>query len=538
MRRAVFLTLVGLVAGMLPTMGAAGATLPGFGDIVVDPATNHVFVSSGKSASSITVFDLNGAVVKTITGEPGASGMVVDGGNLYVLLANGAAIDVIDTTTLTKTDSFTVPAPSQTGDLVMAGGKLWFGSGVCGQWEGKLNSLDPATGLVQSLDGPTNGSFYCPALSAGPGNPNFILAWDEGLSSGTIYKYDVSTGAAVAAGSGRTDLSNLRDLAVSPDGATIFAASGSPYEIRSYNFSDFTQSGVAYPTGPYPNAVEVSPNGAFLGAGVDASYDPDVFVFPIGDSTPTLEFDFGQAAGNVLPDGIAFSPDSQRVFAVIAPTGGSPTLRVLGTEMSPTSIDLSLSSRRVRFGRSVTVTADLKAPGSMSGQKLSIYKTPYGATKKLVKTGTVSSTGVLKASVNVSKKTIFSAEYLGDAQRLGSTSPNRTVEVKSVATTTLLGAFGRDGKYKLYRYGETPTQRGKVAPNHAGQPVLFTLQAYDNGSWRTIDSGSVLLEADSTATAFVLGGGSPHNYRSRVSFSGDAEHLGDKSSWAYFKYKR
>lgn len=536
MRRKAVVVLAGLFVSVIGNAPPAAAALSGFGDMVVDAAHDHVFVSSGPSGSSVTVFDFSGDVVKTIAGEPGASAMVLDGSRLYVLLTNTGAVHVIDTATLARTETYPVPlANAQTG-MAMAGGKLWFGTGGCGQWDGKLTSLDPATGTVQSFDGPTNKAFYCTDVAAAPNDPDTLIAYDAGLSPPTLYKYDVTSGAALTAQSRIGNSGDPNDVAFSPDGSTIFVAAGAPYEIQAFSSSDFSKTG-SYPTGPYPSAVAVSPDGDSVGAGVDAAYDTDVFVFPRAGGAPTVEFDFGEGAGTVLPGGLEFTPDGGRVFAVVGSSGSSPVFRVVGTDLAPTKLSLSVSDERVPYKGSVTVSADLGAPGNVAGQRVSIYKTPYGGTKKLVKTAAVDSKGVVRATVELTAKTTFVAEYAGNAELAASKSAAKTVKVGSVVSSSMHGYYGTEGKFKLFHYGDQPVQRGKVTPNHAGASVLFVLQINESGKWRTIDSASVSLDEDSSGNAVVIGGGSPHDYRSRVVFAGDADHLGAKSRWTYFRFK-
>lgn len=315
----------------------------------------------------------------------------------------------------------------------------------------------------------------------------------------------------------------------------MFVAAGSPYEIQAFDATGFAKTG-SYPTGPYPVAVAVAPDGGSVAAGVDSVGEHDVLVFPRDDSTPAAKFGFGDGAGKVLPGGLAFSPDGRRVFAIVG-TAGSAALRVLGTDLAPTSVTLSVSTEKVPYKGSVTVTADLRAPGGAAGRPVSIYATPYGGIKTLVKKAKTDSDGVVRATVDLTSKTTFIAEYAGDAELAPSKSRPQAVKVGSVATSSMHGFFGTDGKVKLYHYGEQPVQRGKVTPNHAGAPVEFVLQINEAGRWRTVDTATVILDGGSAANAVVIGGGSPHDYRSRVVFAGDADHLGSKSRWALFRYE-
>lgn len=534
MRRKAVVLLAASFVSIVSNVPAASAALSGFGDVVVDAAHEQVFVSSGPSGSAVTVYDFDGRVKETITGAPGASAMVLEGSRLYVLLTNNPAVHVIDTATLTKTETFTVPLANPRTDMAMAGGKLWFGTGECEQWNGKLTSLDPATGTVATYDGPTNGDFFCTDVAAAPNDPDTLVAYDLALSPPTLYKYDVTTGAVEIARRRLESSAEPKDVAFSADGSTLLVAAGFPYEIQALGAGDFAKIG-SYPTGPYPVAVAVSPDGDSVAAGVDSATGPDVVVFDRAGAARTMEVDF-EGASRVLPGGLAFAPDGGRVFAVTGPAS-SPVLRISEMDLAPTSIALSVSHAKVPYRGSVTVTADLRAPGGLAGQRVAIFQTPYGGTKTLVKKATVDSDGVVRAKVELTSKTTFVAEYAGDAERAPSKSRGQTVKVGSVATSSMHGYFGTQGKFKLFHYGDQPVQRGKVTPNHGGATVQFVLQINESGRWRTIDTASVPLDADSSANAVVIGGGSPHDYRSRVVFEGDADHLGDKSKWSLFRYE-
>src|SRR5436305_2823546 len=108
-------------ATQLPFSNQNGAWL------TVDPAGQHVFVSGGPGTSSIVVLNYAGAIVKTITGENGASGMALNPAThtLYVALHDVTAISEINTQTLTETHRFSTSFADPTS-VAIAGGKLWY----------------------------------------------------------------------------------------------------------------------------------------------------------------------------------------------------------------------------------------------------------------------------------------------------------------------------------------------------------------------------------------------------------------------------
>src|SRR6516162_3629711 len=116
MRQQLAVVLLGLAALFVGPVTAARADsttqLPftsGPVWLAVDAAAQHVFVSGGPGSSSIVVLNWDGTIVKTITGEAGASEMAVADPTthtLYVALHDANAISEIDTQTLTETTRF------------------------------------------------------------------------------------------------------------------------------------------------------------------------------------------------------------------------------------------------------------------------------------------------------------------------------------------------------------------------------------------------------------------------------------------------
>ena len=154
----------------VPPAHAGNATvLPflGFGDMAVDSTTEHVFISSGVGGSSVAVLDFDGNLVKTITGQQGATGLAVDetSGTLYVALSNVSQISMIDTTTLNERSRVAPTGMSSPRSLVLAGGRLWIGYGCATGGAGSV-----------ALDGSDPHTYYtwsgCARFARYPGDPN------------------------------------------------------------------------------------------------------------------------------------------------------------------------------------------------------------------------------------------------------------------------------------------------------------------------------------------------------------------------------
>jgi Tol biopolymer transport system component len=329
--------------------------------------------------------------------------------------------------------------------------------------------------------------------------------------------------ANAADGSGVTQLTNNSDFdefpSWSPDGAKIAFVSnrdGGHFEIYAMN-SDGSDQTRLTDNGVGDFFPAWSPDGArivFQRSTVEGSFDGEIFVMNADGS--------GAIQITDLPNGSGWA-DWQAVRLTIA-----------------------ASKSKVNYKRNVTITAHLLFPGSPN-KTVSIYKIPYGGAKTLVLTGQVNGQGNLSATVLMTKRTAFLAEWSGDAQyQGGGVSNSITVFVFPVVKGALSGYYGTAGNYKLYHYRASCTNSGigcptytvTVTPNHRGRSVRFTLQLFRGGAWRTVLIFSERLNTKSRRTViFVYGSPKVKGIPTRVraQFLGDADHLRAYSSWSYFK---
>jgi hypothetical protein len=504
---------------------ATPLALTSFGELAVDDAHEHVFVSSGPFGSSIVVLDFDGNVVTTITGQQGARGMALDAasGILYVALENASAISRIDTTTLTEVSRFATTGMSGPRSLALAGGRLWFDYNCGGP--GGIGSA--------ALDGSSieaEGGIECATLATTPGDPDLLAA--AVVRRSAVRLYDASSGALVGAGSTDAPASatDVRDLALSADAGKLLVASADLTGVKSLLVADLSPVG-SFASGS-PLAVAASADGGFLAAGAEAASANDIFIYQ-SNGTLVRSWDVG-GSNNLLSDrGLAFSADGSRLFAVTHTPAGNLTFRTTASPTvapTATSVTLSASAAKVVYGRSVTLSAHL----SGSTGSLSFYATPLGSPKTLVGTVAVDGSGNASLSVSPSAKTTYTAQFAGSDAAAPSTSPGRTVAVQAKTTVALRRFYGTSGKYKLYRYPRDPYVLGTVAPNHYGKSIKFVAQRYSRGAWRTETSRMVAITPDGTAYAF-LRNTVRGTYRVRVIFGGDADHLASSSPWAYLR---
>jgi hypothetical protein len=545
MQRGLAVVLAALAAVLAASNASASSVtqlpLTKFAGIAVDGAHGHVFVSGGAGTSSIVVLDFDGGIVTTITGQGGASGMVLDAssGTLYVALRDNTSIGKIDTATLTETSRMSVAPISLPGQLVLAGGKLWFGHG-CGDVSAGTATINlDGTGVA----GKAMGAHYCPVLATTT-STNLIATGDSGLSPATLYLYDISTDPPTLVKSVVNpggDASDLNQLVFSPDQSRLLSASNNPRALQVFNVADLSLA-ATYPLGEdgSPNSVAVTADGSFVAASAGyAWYDPDIFVFPVGATTPVRQWDFKSTMKVMAPRGLAFSPDASKLFAVSDnDTTGKLDFYVLGkptvTPMT-SATSLSVSSSTVRYGRYVTLKAHVSGPRRGA---VSFYKTPYGGVRSLVKRVEINGRGNASVSAKPGRKTRYVAIFESNDNYDGSTSLGRTVWVRALAAVHLRRFYGRSGRYKLFHAGTNPLTVGTVVPNHAGSTLKFYAERYWAGAWRFPDTGTCVIDSNGSAALELLRTVRGGIYRVRVRFPGDADHLGSRSRWAYLEVTR
>lgn len=515
------------------TGAGIGLGFTSFGDIVADPAHGHVFVSGGPGTKRVVVTDLAGNVQQKLRSMPGADGMVLsrDGSTLYVALADGDGIRQIDTSTLAgskvSTGASTCPR-----DLAVTAGLVWF-SYSCDSANGALGALDPGAGTVHL--GLATGFPGTPMLAASPGLDGVLITGVPGGSPATITRDDVTGGATPTATATTSTQpgSNLRDLAMTPDGTQVVVASESLGYHQVFKASDLSAAGT-YQTSSSPNAVAIAADGR-VAAGVDGVSSKDVWLFEPGVTSPTKKWDFG-SSDPLQPRGLAFAGGV--IYAVTGDhTPGSPTyLHVLSTKPDA-PLTVTTDRTAYRYGARAKVTIHLSSPGSAKG--VAIYATPAGGKRVLVKSGDLSG-GTFSARHRVTRKTLFTGVYEGGAT-YGPTSKTQTVKVHAKVVTKLRGSYAKRHGYALYHVDKDPKLLATVSPNHAGECLHFVAQRPKTGDgWKTFGrTGCVPLSSTSQAGAVLTG---THvvgeKVRLRARWAGDPVSLKQTSVWSYVRFTR
>src|SRR5262249_47741168 len=153
----------------------------------------------------------------------------------------------------------------------------------------------------------------------------------------------------------------------------------------------------AYPTGPYPSAIAVSPNGLSVGVG-QRGVDVALHLFRADGSAEVAKTTFtGRGNPDLLARSVAFTADGRRLVGGVDENLGAQRVLYVYTPFAlmPPPLTLKAAKSKVTAGTRVTITARLGAWAV--GRVVSLYGTPVGGAKTLVGNVRVGKTGSFTA---------------------------------------------------------------------------------------------------------------------------------------------
>ncbi|MFF7192793.1 YncE family protein [Streptomyces sp. NPDC008079] len=359
-----------------------------------------------------------------------------------------------------------------------------------------------------------------PMLASSPGNPDVVAAGTPVQSPMELQVYNVSSGHAEpqAYRWNANNAGNMQDIALSADGKQVLVASGAPYFQQAYRTSDLADDG-RYTTEAYPNAVAVAPDGT-IAAGIDGAYEPDVYIFRPRSDHRVRTYDFGVVgnpgtASALVAGGLAWAPDSSRLFAVTADVYGQhPTLRVLtDPTKSVTAVTVSAPSTAKRATK-ITVSGKLTATTAFpAGAKVTVTRTdltsPKGTSlgaKSVAANGTFSFTDTPTTGGGVT----YTATYAGDATHTAG-SGKRVVQVSRLATAASVKT-----NRATYAYGSTATVTGHLGKT--GKSRVLSIWAQPAGGQKKLVKSAKVNAAGDLKVTYRLS----RNTTFWASFAGDA----------------
>lgn len=282
----------------------------GFGAVIVDNAHEHVLIS-GPKANVVDVLNFSGELVATIPEIYGAYGMVIDKNKLYVVESTTGSVVAINLKTLKVRKKPIVTGLVRPRWIAVSGDALWVTTAT-----GSESSVLASVNLASQAYRQFPETYTNPDLATSPGDQDDLFLAVDGDSPGSIYRFDVSSGAPkLVASNTSLNQENIKGLAISPDGTRVIPAAGWPYDFEELSARTLQPDGFIYPGQAYPVDVAVSGRQAnLLATGSFASRHDNVIVDPIGKPEPI--FEATTQSENLAPHGLALSADGRSLFAV------------------------------------------------------------------------------------------------------------------------------------------------------------------------------------------------------------------------------
>ncbi|MFD7403845.1 Ig-like domain repeat protein [Streptomyces sp. NPDC059866] len=518
----------GLTVAAAPAAHAAAsdsvAKLPftSYSALAVDNVHQRVFLADAAVGSSsnygqIAVYTFQGERISTISTTYHVSGLALSADASTLFVGERYRLFAYDTTTLALKSATGVNTDQCGREVAVAGGKPYYTSqytdylSQCATWTSHLDTVANGgwqrTGWNDAgkllLEGGPNDTFVMgQALNSSAANP-FVSVFD---GSGETPVRNATRRFADADGKGAL---NLKDIAVSPDGAKVALADATA-GTRLLNSSDLSDASTGYqalPAGATASSVAFSGDGKYLARGASATgATPDLLVQPADptDSTAPLEFVFegSQDGDRVAPRGMEWSADGSRLFAVTTNAAGNqywlhiiqPPAVQYGARFTG---GLTHSPAQAVAGEPLAVRGKLEQDGPAPAEPLKVKatRTDAGGTHELG-TFTVKDDGtftVLDEPDLVGDAT-YTVSFLGDLTHRPAEDITTTVSVGKAPTSIALTAPEEGSLSTGVEITGTFTAQGKALPERAVLKVTRT----DRLGTGTLSS--VTVAADGTFT--------------------------------------
>jgi hypothetical protein len=344
-----------------------------------------------------------------------------------------------------------------------------------------------------------------------------------------------------------------RGLAWTPDGSQLFAVTSYYDDIGGT--TNYSLQVLGDPTLTQPALTLTGPSRVAVTRPVTLTGSLSVAGSPLPAGT-TITVSRSQAGSTVVKDfttttaadgsfSLTDTPPATGQYTYTAEYGGSTTVasatawQTVSVTRISTSLKLTASPFEASYEATIQVAAHLGA--TYTSRTVSLYAQPFGASRRLLKTGKVNSHGDLTVSYRAAHSTEFEAVFSGDAHYTPKTVTELSY-VKAKVTESLSGNSGskRIGgqTYLVFHRKKTLDVHVTVAPDKAGECVEFTLAIYYQGAWHadTTSCGDLSKSSKLTLRVSLKKAGIGYHYRIRADYlpGSDTSNLGNDSAWAYF----
>lgn len=303
-----------------------------------------------------------------------------------------------------------------------------------------------------------------------------------------------------------------------------------------------------------PTLSLTTPETSGRGAQLTVSGQLSAAPYSSGEVVHVLKSDLAHPPGVALPDA-PLSADGTFRIADVPQVGGANTYTVtypgdsthqavtasatVQVSRSAAAVSITTNAPSYAYGATAKITAHLGT--TYNGRTLAIYAQPYGGRKALIKTGTVDSHGNLATTYKLTRKTTFTAAFVGDYRYAPATAAT-TAPAYAKVSESLSGYYGSTHYggllYRVYHHTAEAKLNVTVTPGKAGQCVKFQIQRYYSGAWHTQSTSSChTLSTTSTSHATLsLTHAVNSKFRMRAEYVHSSKDTGNLSTWGAWQY--
>lgn len=504
------------LTGEQPVITLGQATHSWYGAPILDAAPDSGVLLAGETASSpssLVSYDVTtGAPVRLAATTAGSFirdvAVTPDGQNVITASGSPYHHPVFKTADLTPNGSYASDAYPNAVAIAPDG---TVAAGIDGWYDPDVYIYRPGgTTAVREYDFPNTGSTSASDVLADSG-----LAWTT----------DASRLFAVTSNS--NDVFSLRVLTGPTKAATTVTVDAPATAPRGKKLTvkGKVTSKVPLPAGSPLTVTRTdleSPNGRQL---------PSATVK--GDGT--YSFTDTPTAGGKVTYKVAYAGDAGH-------TAGSGSDSVDVSRAKP-ALTLTNNGKVYAYGADVKFTAHLGT--TYKNRKVEIWADPFGGDKpnKLVKSGTVNSSGNLSVTLDLKRDTKVTAKFAGDARYQPRTVAS-TVGARVKVSTSVSGHYKTKSTwghtYSFFRKSKDPLFTTKMSA-YPGRKQRLTFQVYYSGHW--YDAGSDYFALSSAGLSQVRLEGTHDTgwrFRARSSYvngsSGDTVNSTTHGAWKYFTF--
>ncbi|MCD9876835.1 YncE family protein [Streptomyces guryensis] len=345
-------------------------------------------------------------------------------------------------------------------------------------------------------------------------------------------------------------------LAWAPDTSRLFALVGTDAGNGGYTLKVLTDPTKNNPTLTV-NAPSTAPRAKKLTVTgkLSASYP-----LPTGVRLQVTRTDLDSPNGKTLP-AVTVNADGTYSFSDTPPAGGTVTYKVsyagddvhsavsasdkVAVSRTATTLSLNNNGKLYSYGADVTFTAHLGA--TYRNRTVEIWANPYGGDKpnKLLKTGTVNSSGNISAVVDMTRDTDVTAVFKGDARYAPKTvkaTGYARVKVSTAVTKNYKKAAIGSQSYYWFHKSTSPVVTTTMT-YYPGRKQRLELEVYYNGKWYATDGSPQYFSLATNGRSTVnMGAPGRSGVKARVraayinNSSGDNVNSNTYSDWKYLYF--